>query len=302
MKYLGIDIGGTEIKYGIVDDNGNIERSYSKETAAFKGADNLINNIEDIIQNIIKIEKINGIGISTAGQVNRNNGEIIFATNTIPGWTGVKLKKIIEDRFKIQCYVDNDVNCACLGYMWKSMKEDYKDFIFLTLGTGIGGAIVINGQLYTGSHFIAGEFGHMTICKAGEECTCGSKGCFERYASTSALIRRAKKQLKLPEGFKISGKYIFDKAKNNEKEYINVINEWSYDVAIGIKNIVHMFNPSLIVIGGGVSAQGDYLIKFIQKHMNKIIMPSFLKGLVIKTSPSGNKAGMLGAIYGLKML
>ncbi|KOC33996.1 ROK family protein [Clostridium botulinum] len=302
MKYLGIDIGGTEIKYGIVDDNGNIERSYSKETEALKGADNLINNIENIIQNIIKIEKINGIGISTAGQVNRNNGQIIFATDTIPGWTGVKLKKIIEERFKIQCYVDNDVNCACLGYMWRSMEEDYKDFIFLTLGTGIGGAIVINGQLYTGSHFIAGEFGHMTICKDGEECTCGFKGCFERYASTSALIRRAKKQLKLPEDFKLSGKYIFDKAKNNEKEYIDVINEWSYDVAIGIKNIVHMFNPSLIVIGGGVSAQGDYLIKFIQKHMNKIIMPSFLKGLVIKTSPSGNKAGMLGAIYGLKML
>lgn len=302
MKYLGIDIGGTEIKYGIIDDNGNIESSYSKDTEALKGADNLINSIENIIQNIIKIENIKGIGISTAGQVNRKKGEIIFATDTISGWTGVKLKKIIEDKFNIPCYVDNDVNCACLGYMWKDIKEDYKDFIFLTLGTGIGGAIVINGKLYTGSNFIAGEFGHMTICKDGERCTCGSKGCFERYASTSALIRRAKQKLKLPEGFKLSGKYIFEKAKNNEKEYVDVINEWSYDVAIGIKNIVHIFNPSLIIIGGGISAQGDYLIKFIQKHMDKIIMPSFLEEMIIKTSPSGNKAGMLGSIYGLKML
>ncbi|KEI06726.1 ROK family protein [Clostridium botulinum C] len=302
MKYLGIDIGGTEIKYGIVDDSGNIQRSYSKNTEAFKGADNLINNIKNIIQNIIKIEDIKGIGISTAGQVNRNSGEIIFATDTIPGWTGVKLKKIIEDTFKIQCYVDNDVNCACLGYMWNTMEEKSKDFIFLTLGTGIGGAIVINGQLYTGGNFIAGEFGHMTINKDGEKCTCGSKGCFERYASTSALIRRTKKQLKLPEDLKISGKDIFDKAKNNEKEYIDAIDKWSYDIAIGIKNIVHIFNPSLIIIGGGVSAQGDYLIKFIQKHMDKIIMPSFSQGLVIKTSPNGNKAGIMGSIYGLKML
>ncbi|NLP46636.1 MAG: ROK family protein [Epulopiscium sp.] len=293
MDYLALDIGGTKIKYGIIDHIGNIKESYSKDTNAFKGSYYLLNTIEKIINDYIKIKEIKGIGISTAGQVNNNTGEIIFATNAIPGWTGVPLKKIIQDKFQIPCYVDNDVNCVALGEMWVGSAKDKKDFVCLTLGTGIGGAIVINKEVYRGSKGIAGEFGHMTICKGGEKCTCGYNGCFERYASTAALTRRVEN--------KLDGKEIFDKAKKGEKEYINILNEWSYDIALGLRNIIYIINPSFIVIGGGVSAQGEVLTRLITKHLDTITMPSFLEGLRIEVSQCGNNAGMLGAVYGIKM-
>lgn len=300
MDYLALDIGGTSIKYGIIDDEGNIKESYCKDTEAAKGSHNLTKNIFSIIENVIKDNEIKGIGISTAGQVNNITGEIIFATEAFPGWTGVKLKKIVEEKFNILCYVDNDVNCAALGDMWKGSAKDSKDFICLTLGTGIGGAIVLDGNLYRGNNFIAGEFGHMTIYKDGEKCTCGGNGCFERYASTSALISRAKRELNLSEDSNINGKVIFEKMENGEKDYIKIVDDWGYDVALGLKNIIYIFNPSLIVIGGGVSAQGEFLISLIESQLKKIIMPSFLNKLSIKTSKCGNNAGMLGAVYGLK--
>lgn len=300
MDYLALDIGGTSIKYGIIDDEGNIKESYCTDTDAAKGSHNLINNIFNIIESMIKDKEIKGIGISTAGQVNSITGEIIFATEAFPGWTGVQLKKIVEEKFNILCYVDNDVNCAALGDMWKGSAKDSKDFICLTLGTGIGGAIVLDGNLYRGNNFIAGEFGHMTIYKDGEKCNCGGNGCFERYASTSALILRAKRELNLSEDSNINGKIIFEKVVSGEKDYIKIVDEWAYYVALGLKNIIYIFNPSLIIIGGGVSAQGELLISLIESQLKKIIMPSFLNKLSIKVSKCGNNAGMLGAVCGLK--
>lgn len=301
MKYLGIDIGGTKIKYGIIDEKGEIEKIYYKDTNANKGADELIATIKDIIKFTIKKDSIQGIGISTAGQVNSYTGEIIFSTETIPGWTGVKLKDILQNEFDIPCYVDNDVNCACLGEMWKGNMGDHKNVLFLTLGTGIGGAIIIDKKLYTGSNFIAGEIGHINLYKDGERCTCGANGCFEKYASTSALIRRAKKTLNLDENENLRGEDIFNKAKDGEETYINIIDQWSYDIALGLKSIIYMFNPSLIIIGGGVSAQGDYLIDFIKGHLKNMTMVSFLNNLQIKTAKYSDSAGILGAVYRLRI-
>ncbi|EDS78683.1 N-acetylmannosamine kinase [Clostridium botulinum C str. Eklund] len=301
MNYLGIDIGGTRIKYGVADDKGEINEIYYSDTQAYKGAEQLIITIKKIINEILQNNFIKGIGISTAGQVDSHTGEIIFATETIPGWTGVKLKDIIQNTFNIPCCVDNDVNCACLGEMWKGNMGEHKNVIFLTLGTGIGGAIIIDKKLYSGSNFIAGEIGHINLYKDGERCTCGANGCFERYASTAALIKRAKHRLNLDENFDLSGEDIFSKAKDGEEIYISIIDEWSYDIALGLKSIIYMFNPSLVIIGGGVSAQGDYLIGFIKRHLNSITMPSFLKHLQIKTAKYGDSAGILGAVYRLRI-
>lgn len=300
MRYLALDIGGTKIKYGIVDEIGNVEKWNSTDTEAYKGAEWLIKNIENIILYLIKNcdDNISGIGISTAGQVDSKKGEIIFATDTFPGWTGVKLKSIIEDKFKYPCYVNNDVNCAALGEMWVGAAKEEKNFLCITLGTGIGGAIVINGNLFTGNNFVAGEFGHMALYKDGYKCTCGQKGCYEQYASTSALIKRGEKAINYSE--KLNGKIIFNRANNNIEPYKTLVDNWCSDIALGLKSLIHIFNPPLIVIGGGVCAQGQKLISNIENNLKIITMPSFLNNLKISTAQCTNFAGMLGSVYGLK--
>lgn len=299
MKYLALDIGGTKIKYGIVDELGNVENSNSTDTEAYKGADYIIQKIKKIIENLIKeYDNIKGIGISTAGQVNSEEGEIIFATETFPGWTGVKLRRIIEETFNYPCYVNNDVNCAALGEMWVGAAKNQRNFLCLTLGTGIGGAIVINGNLFTGNNYIAGEFGHITLYGNGEKCSCGHRGCYEQYASTLALVRRAEKEINYKE--KLNGKIIFDRANENVEPYKTVVDNWCEDVSLGLKNLIHIFNPPLIVIGGGVCEQGDNLIYKIENKLKTMVMPSFLKDLKISTAKCTNFAGMLGAVYGLK--
>ncbi|NEZ47462.1 ROK family protein [Clostridium niameyense] len=306
MVYIALDIGGTEIKYGLVNEDGFINSFYSKSTFASKGASYLLENIKSIIEELIveskkNNRKIKAIGISTAGQVNSDTGEIIFATEAIPGWTGVKLKSIIEEEFNYPCTVENDVNCAALGEMWQGAAKREKNFLCLTLGTGIGGAIIIDGKVFTGNSYSAGEFGHITLYPNGEQCNCGQRGCFERYASTSALVNRAKKIL-IKDNYNnididnINGKFIFEKAQNGEKIYLDIIDKWTYDIALGLKTLVHIFNPSLILIGGGVSAQKEFLTDRISNHLSKMIMPSFNKNLKIKTAECGNKAGILGAI------
>ncbi|WP_035289326.1 ROK family protein [Clostridium sp. KNHs214] len=300
MKYLAVDIGGTGIKYGVVEDDGNVIVHYSMDTEACRGADCLIEKVKNIIRFLLKEhgEDIGGIGISTAGQVNRVAGEIVFATEAIPGWTGVKLKEIIEKEFSYGCYVDNDVNCAALGEMWTGSAKNEKNFLCLTLGTGIGGAIVINRDIFTGSSYSAGEFGHMNLYPNGLECNCGHRGCYERYASTSALVKFAQEKAETKE--RLNGKIIFERANNGEKIYKDIVNQWTYNIALGLKNLVHIFNPPLIIIGGGVSAQGNLITDLIKKHLDTMIMPSFSKNLMVKVASCGNKAGMLGSVYGLK--
>lgn len=306
MVYIALDIGGTQIKYGLVNQEGDIIMYYLKDTNAKKGAEYLLSSIESSIEELIDKcnyfeEEIKGIGVSTAGQVNSITGEIIFATDSIPGWTGVKLKSILENKFKYPCIVENDVNCTALGEMKSGIAKGEKNFLAITLGTGIGGAIVIDGKIFTGNNYSAGEVGHTTLYPNGARCTCGKNGCFERYGSTSALMRKAKKLLETNTSTKevisnLNPKIIFDKAKEGEGIYKELLNQWTYDIALGLKNLVHIFNPSLIVIGGGVSAQGDYLINMIKAHLDNMIMPSFAKGLEIKAAQCGNGANIVGAV------
>lgn len=303
MNYIAIDIGGTKIKYGIIDDLGKIYEDNDMDTEAYKGANILIEKVENIITDILNTTRyvITGIAISTAGQVDSKKGEIIFATEAIPGYTGVKLKKIIEEKFKLPCNVENDVNCAALGELWMGVAKGKSDFICLTIGTGIGGAIIMDGKVFTGNNNSAGEFGHINLYPQGIECNCGQKGCFERYASTSALVKSAGETFKIaPNSNNINGKIIFDSINNGESMYEAIVDKWCYDIALGLKSIIHIFNPGLIVIGGGVSAQGEKLISRIEKNLRFMVMPSFIKDLEIKTAECGNMAGMLGAVYSFK--
>lgn len=311
MNYIAIDIGGTRIKFGIADDSGNIYESSEIDTEAHKGAEELIEKVYRIIDILLKKEfyNIKGIGISTAGQVNSETGEIIFATNAIPGWTGVKLKNIVEEKYHLPCIVENDVNAAALGELWMGAGKGVSNFICLTIGTGIGGAIIINNNIFTGRSYSAGEFGHINLYPDGLECTCGHNGCYEVYASTTALVKRAREALRKSLGRNgincvldsINGKIIFEKANTGDEFFVSIVDNWCRDIALGLKTLIHVFNPELIIIGGGVSAQGNNLIDRIERHIKNMVMPSFSKNLKIDIAKCRNAAGMLGAVYSLKI-
>lgn len=294
MYYIGIDIGGTKIKYGLVDDEGNILEFMEMDTEAKKGRRGILEKIAYIINYFKNKYDIKGVGISTAGQVNSLEGIIKYATETLPNWTGTELKKFVEDNFGVGCEVENDVNAAALGELWKGAGRNENDFACITLGTGIGGAIVIDKKIFSGANFSAGEFGHMQIEKNGILCSCGARGCYEAYASTNVLVNTLRDKTA---DISLEGMEIFERAKKGESPYIETLELWIDNISDGLKNIVSVLNPKLLLIGGGVTGQGDYLLEKIRISLKSKIMPSFYEDLELKFTECGNRAGLLGAVY-----
>lgn len=293
------DIGGTFIKYAIIDEEGSIlfkdkfpsPRENCKETIP-----------KILIEKTNKLKekyKIHAVGISTAGQVDSEKGEIIFATDNLPGYTGAKLSENIFKGTGLTVKVENDVNAAALGEMWKGSGRDLSTFFCMTLGTGIGGAIIINRKLYKGIGGSAGEVGHIVINENGEPCTCGSQGCYERYASTSALIReyiRRSKELGVPHRY-VDGEIIMKKVHEGEALAKEIYDEFISHIASGIATITHLLDPGTIIVGGGISAQGDKFFIDLNKKFKNRIMKSYGKYTKIIPAELQNDAGIYGACF-----
>lgn len=290
------DIGGTNIKYGVLNEDGKLLYKSKTATKASEGGAAIISQVKELTKHLQNHYKLNGIAISTAGQIDKQKGKVIHATEALPGYTGMNIKKELGTSFDLPVVVDNDVNCAALGEYWQGTAQEVDHFLCMTLGTGIGGAIIVNGQVYNGASYSAGEFGHMTLYPGGEACLCGDSGCYEQYASSSALNRRAK--IYFEEN--ISLKELFNQAKKGEKTAELIIDQWVDDVALGIKSLVHIFNPPLIVIGGGISEQGNYLLEKLQISVEKRVMASFRRSLELRFTQNGNDANLQGAVYQLK--
>ncbi|MBQ8782200.1 MAG: ROK family protein [Clostridia bacterium] len=286
MKILTFDIGGTEIKYALCDENFNLTEKNSIPTNAHEGGPKIIERVIEIIKSFSGIDRI---GISTAGQVDSVKGEIVYATDTIPGYTGVKIKELVEKQTGIPTAVENDVNSAAVGEAVFGAAKGYQNFICLTYGTGIGGAIYLDGKLFTGNSFSAGEFGHIVTHKGGKDCTCGGNGCYEAYASTSALANAVKEKLHKD----LNGREIFESFSNPEIRLI--IDEWIDEIVTGLKGLIYIFNPALIVAGGGIMNE-EYITQEINKRLQNELMASFRKVKVVKAL-MGNDANKLGAAY-----
>ncbi|CQR47366.1 Beta-glucoside kinase [Paraliobacillus sp. PM-2] len=292
MLIAVFDIGGTSIKYGVSDDNGNFLFQDSYPTKASQGGKAIIDKLIATNLELKDNWEIEGITISSAGQIDNKNGVVVYATDNIPGYTGMEISKNIGSATGLPVKVENDVNCTALGEYWKGAAKNVENFICVTIGTGIGGAIFINGQLFTGSRFSAGEIGHINLYPNGKACTCGNRGCFERYASSLALEEMVndafheKKDLKL----------FFDNVRNGDEVAKQVLEKWVDQLTTGLQSLVHMFNPEMIVIGGGISAQGDFLLSYIRDSLFKKIMPNHQRNLSIKMAEYENKANLLGAI------
>ena len=287
MRILALDIGGTDIKYGIINESFDILEAHKTPTNAHLGGAHIIDTIIDISKNYTNIDKI---AISTAGQVDSHSGVIVYATETIPNYTGTRLKEAVEKETGILTVVENDVNSAAYGEAHFGAGKGYDSFICLTYGTGIGGAIFLNGDVFKGSGFSAGEMGHIITHAGGKACTCGGNGCYEQYASTSALLRAVNEISPTP----LNSFEIFSKMNSDEK-IKSAVDSWIDEIIIGLISIIYTFNPPLIILGGGIMNE-EYIINSINERLPSRLMESF-RNVKIKRATLGNNASMLGASY-----
>lgn len=284
MNIIGVDIGGTSIQLGVFDKVGKLDQFMEYETNRERGGQYVI---EQLIKKISSLGPIDAIGVSTAGQVQRETGLLKGSVN-IPHLDELPMKTILEHHFNVPVIIENDVHAAALGELNFGAGQEWTDFLFIAYGTGIGAAIIHNGVLFDGHHGFAGEVGHMVTRAGGHRCNCGLTGCYEMYGSTRALIREAQKI----DSCYTNGKTIFD-AYHEENESIHrVVSNWIDDIVIGLISLVHIFNPPVIILGGAIMQQG-MLAEIIERRLHAKILPAF-REVKIVISMLGNRAGVLG--------
>lgn len=285
MRIAALDIGGTSIKSGIWA--GDLAQEIrEQDTLAKQGGQAVMDRAKEILRSYADFD---AIGISTAGQVNAEEGYIRYANENIPGYTGMRIKDILEAEFHVPVAVENDVNAAAVGEGRFGAGKDVEDFLCITYGTGVGGAIVIKKEIYRGEGFSAGEFGGVLIHPEARMAGDPFSGCYERYASATALVARAKQM----DETLTDGRKIFSRIE--ELKVRQVVDQWIDEIVWGLVSIIHIFNPVCIILGGGVMAQ-PYILSQVQEKVKGQIMPSFRK-VQIRKAQMGNQAGLLGAAY-----
>lgn len=284
MNILALDVGGTAIKSALIN-MGQILDSSECLSEAKLGGPQLVKNI---MKTIDSYHNYDAISISSTGQVDSEKGCIIYANNNVPNYTGTKLSEIIREKYNKPVFLENDVNAAAIGEGFYGAGKGEKDFLCLTYGTGIGGAIVFNGKIYKGNSGVAGEMGHMVTHINGLPCNCGQKGCYEQYASTTALLRNVMAYNKNIN----NGYQIFLELEKGNSKVKNIVDNWIDEILYGLINLVHIFNPSCIILGGGIMKQ-PYIIDLINEKLRHKIMDSF-KDIKIVSAQLGNNAGVYG--------
>ena len=292
MYYICIDIGGTSIKYGVLSEKGEIFIDGTVSTKVTEKENFILSDVKKLIRNILdeyRNYEIKGICVSTAGVVNPEKGEIAYAGPTIPKYTGTKIKEELEKEFSISCEVENDVNCAGLGEYWKGAGKGSKSMVCLTIGTGIGGSVILDGKLLNGIGYTAGEIGYMDV----------NGSYIQNIASSRYLVEKVQKEKVEKEGITdaITGVDIFELAKKGDEICIAGINEIISNLAVGVRNIIYLLNPEVIVIGGGITAQKEYLEEKIRKEVNDGMISDMFRKTRIELAQQGNQAGLLGALY-----
>ncbi len=308
MYYLGIDLGGTNISAGIVNESGEILAKAVTPTMNGREAEDILNDMATLCNKLaeeleIGFEDIESLGLGVPGMINKRKGILLYANNL--NFKNINIVKEMNKRIGLPVYIENDANCAAIGENVCGAAHGNKNIIYVTIGTGVGAGIIINGKVFSGSFGGGGEAGHMVIVADGELCSCGRKGCWEAYASASALRREGRiaaakypssKIYDLVDGNikLIDAKTVFDAADmgDNVAEYI--LGRYINYLAIGIVNLVNIFQPEAVVIGGGVCAQGDRVIKPIQKILDEKVYGGENK-TELKIATLGNDAGIVGA-------
>lgn len=308
MYYVGIDLGGTNIAVAIVSQDGNILRKMSVPTLAERPFEEIIGDMADCIRKLLNETGISEsdialIGIGTPGCLDTENGVLIFAGNFAYG-SNVNFRTEIQKYFKKPVYVGNDANLAAFGEVAAGAAKGVQNAVMVTLGTGVGGGIILGGKVYEGQASAAGELGHIVLVHNGEQCTCGRRGCWEAYASVSALVRQTKVAMRIhPDSLmnqtpmdQVSGRTAFDAARKGDRIAEFVVQRYVEYVAEGLVDIINIFRPEILIIGGGICKEGDYLLDPIRDYMR---VNAFGNGLLpeqkLVAATLGNDAGLIGA-------
>ncbi|AEY67226.1 ROK family protein [Clostridium sp. BNL1100] len=307
---IGIDIGGTNIKAALIDSTGSVSDFCKIPTNAKEGFKKTFISIQNLIQRYIDSigkDNIVGIGCACTGQVDSVSGKVLYAASTIPELSEFELKKNLVAFTNLPVEVENDVNACALGEKWLGAARDVEDFLCITLGTGIGGAIYKNGGIEHGYRGVAAEFGHMSIDMNGEQCNCGNKGCFERYGSVTALIKHFKEELlngnksivtDMVNGHteNISGEIIYAAKSSGDPLATKIVKEYNEAIICGTVSLVHIFNPEAVIFGGGITTLGDIFIEPIKKELLSRLMPVFREDLIIRRAELGDNAAICGIV------
>ena len=305
--YLGIDIGGTAVKFGLVNGEGVIVSEISEYPVKFD------NYETPIIETVVKSAKefmsknnkaffdINGIGVSATGGINSKLGIVEGSAGHIKNWEGTNIKERLEAEFGMNTAVLNDANAAALGEMWKGAANGSENVVVMTIGTGVGGGIIVDSKILLGRKGFAGEIGHIPVNVDGEKCSCGNMGCIEHYGSTSALVRNVKKAVASGEitGIKeeeIDGRLIFKEVAAGNIVIIKYVDEWINYISATLVGLVHTFNPEMVILGGGVSKQKELFVDKVRDKVFNGVMHNFAQGLSIEAAELGNNAGIIGAV------
>ena len=307
---IGVDLGGSKILTAMVNIKGEILSSDHRTTPAAEGPEAVIQAMLGSIKQTVDRAGINAAGleaicIGAPGLSNPETG-VVFTSPNLPGWMDVPLKSIIEDKIGVKTFLINDANAAALGEMYFGAAKGARNFIYITISTGIGGGIVIDGEVYTGSLGTAGEIGHMTIDTNGPPCNCGNTGCWETLASGNALAREAKRQiaagaetsiLKYTGGDidKVNAKVVHKAAQKGDSLAKELIAQTSYYIGVGLTNLINIFNPELIIIGGGLSNIGDLLLEPAYKVAGERAYKMAFKSVRFVRAELDKNSGVIGA-------
>lgn len=312
MYKLGIDLGGTNIVAGVVDRDYKIIGVGKAKTRAPRPAeeiaDDMAKTVFEAIENAgISIDEIDSMGIGSPGAIDSENGIVTYSNNI--GFYQVPLAKMMKERVGKDFYIGNDANAAAYGEYIAGAGKGTKNFVAVTLGTGVGGGIIINGEIYTGLGGVGGELGHTVIHMDGEVCSCGRNGCWEAYASATALIRQTKQAMKrYPESEmwnlcggsldNVSGITAFNAMRKGDYAGKMVVDNYIGYIAVGLSNMINIFQPEVICIGGGISREGDTLIVPLREIVaGENYGRNMKEKVVIKAADLGNDAGIIGAAY-----
>ena len=305
--YIGIDLGGTNIAAGIVREDGKIVVQSSVPTLSQRPTDEIVKDMVFLSKQLIKdaeleLNDIEAVGIGCPGTINFETGEVIYSNNI--KMEHYMLAKEFQKYLNLPVKIDNDANCAAMGEYIVS-GNNVPIFMFITLGTGVGSGLILNGKVFRGFNGAASEAGHITLVSGGEPCTCGKRGCWETYASVTALIRQTKVAMeKNPESLmheiakaegKISGRTSFDAAKQGDKAAQAVVKQYAQYVADGIVSVENVLQPDIISVGGGISREGEYLLQPVCEYAAANGFNKFMPKTKIVTAQSFNDAGIIGA-------
>lgn len=307
MYSIGIDVGGTNIVAGLLDKDGVLKGKAILPSDAHRTIDEIMNDLVNVCENLIEQQNVSKsaidfIGICVPGIVDVTNNIFVY-TGNLP-FDNTDPKRYFEGKFDCPIYTGNDANAACYGEYIAGSAKNANTAVMITLGTGVGGGYVDNSKILSGSYNMGCELGHITLCIGGEQCTCGRKGCWEAYSSATALIREIKKSIEndpngllnklAKENGKVTAKIAFDAEEQGDEEAIRLVEDYYMYLTEGIGNIINIFDPEVVIIGGGISAQGDKLIKRVNKNLHKVVFGGKVNcDLVIATL--GNDAGVVGA-------